>query len=77
MSQTLFCFMQIIFLKQKHKSIEANTKIGLGSRESSYWNFSRQRLCKEDKNFEKLQMALVARVQLETACRTLDNAIFL
>lgn len=39
MSQTLFCFTQIIFLKQKLKYIEANIKILLGSGESSYWNF--------------------------------------
>lgn len=77
MSQTLFCFRQIIFLKQKLKCIEANIKIFLGSGESSYWNFSRQRLCKGDKNFEKLQMVLAESVQLETACRTSDNAIFL
>ena len=67
MSQTLFCFRQIIFLKQKLKCIEANIKIFLGSRESSYWNFSRQRLLKEIKilkNFKWFQLKVCNQKQL-------------
>lgn len=39
--------------------------------------FFKTKAFKGDKNFEKLQMVLAESVQLETACRTSDNAIFL